>query len=123
VFGSDTGEYWKNDGRVRLEESLGTTANEINTYTPTSATGQFFSVRLAISCKTTSTVTITISYTDPQAGTITNQQIYSKALTGGTTDSLVWNFYATSASAIVVNGTDSLALGDAYVSGQVEQLQ
>ena len=108
-------------GTPGLSVNLGTTATQICTFTPP-ATGMY-SVRLAISCKTASTVTITISYTDPNAGTITNQSIYSKALSAGQTDTLEFNVTATSASAIVVNGTDSVALGDAYVSGQVERLQ
>ncbi len=108
-------------GTPGLGVNLNTTATQICTYTP-AATG-FYSVRIAISCKTTSTVALTISYSDPQAGTITAQQIYSKALTGGTTDSVTFNVLAAGGTAITVNGTDSLALGDAYASGQVEELQ
>lgn len=108
-------------GIVGLGVNLGTTPTTVSSYTPP-VTG-FYSVRIAISCKTTETVTLTISYADPQAGTITNQTIYSKALTGGTTDSLTFNVYAASGTIITVSGSGSVALGDAYASAQVERLQ
>ena len=108
-------------GTPTLGTSLNTSNTQIATYTPAS-TGQF-RCEIAISCKTTETVTIYISYVDPQAGTITTQQIFTSAMTGGTTASLTFNIWATTGDAITVYGKGGTALGDAYASCTIEQLQ
>ncbi len=102
--------------------SLGTTATTVTSYTPTSASGQFFVVKWSLACVTASTPTLTLSWTDPKAGA-QSVTLFNSAMTANTTAQGVYVIAATSAAAITLSGSDSLAAGDIFASGTIVQEQ
>ena len=105
-----------------LNVSLGTTSTPVASYTPTSATGQRYIITWSLACKVASTPTLTLTYTDPNAGaqtiTLYNTAMVTNAVANGT-----YPIVATSAAAIAIAGLDSVALGDIFASADIVRTQ
>lgn len=99
--------------------NLNVASTPVCSYTPQSATGQIFRVSWALSCKTTSTPNLKLTYRDPQAGDqiIT---LYNTAMAGSTTKGGTIDIVAKSGADIAITGTDSVALGDIFASATIE---
>jgi hypothetical protein len=105
-----------------LRVSLGTSSTSIASYTPTSSTGQNFIINWSLSCKTSSTPTLTLTYTDPDAGT-QSITLYNTAMTANQVVSGTITIVAKSSAAIAIHGTDSVASGDIYATATIKQEQ
>jgi hypothetical protein len=103
-----------------LNVSLNTTSTAVASYTPANA-GQF-RVSWVLSCATSSTPTLTLTYTDTNGGaqTIT---LYNTAMTNGTVQQGTFNLESVSGTAIAITGSDSVALGDIFATVSIEKLQ
>ena len=101
--------------------SIGTTATTIATYTPTSSTGQFFVVKWVLSASAAATPTLTLTFTDPKAGAQT-VTLYNTAMSADTVAQGTYVLVATSAAAITVSATASVA-GDIFGSVTIDEEQ
>ncbi|MDR3551231.1 MAG: hypothetical protein P4L31_07500 [Candidatus Babeliales bacterium] len=105
-----------------LNVSLNTTSTAIASHTPASSTGSQYVVNWNLSCKTSSTPTLTLTYTDPNAGaqtiTLYNTAMISNTVTGGS-----YVIVATSGSTVSLTGTDGTALGDIFASATIKKEQ
>ncbi|WP_297027991.1 hypothetical protein, partial [Thermoplasma sp.] len=101
--------------------SIATTATTITSYTPTSSTGQFFTVKWVLSATAAATPTLTLTFTDPKAGaqTIT---LYNTAMTANTVAQGTYVLVATSATAITVSALSTVA-SDIYASATISEEQ
>lgn len=102
-----------------LGVSLGTTSTAVCSYS--GATGMYL-VKWVLSCKTSSTPNLTLTYTDPQAGAQT-VTLYNSAMVGGAVENGVYPIWAATGTAIAVAGTDSVAAGDIYASAVIAEVQ
>ena len=98
--------------------SLNTTSTVVCSYTPTSASGQHFRISWTLSCVTGSTPTLQVTFTDPKAG-LQSIVLYNTAMLANTAQGGVFPLVATSAGAITVTGTDSVALGDIFATVEI----
>ena len=108
--------------KAGLIVSLNTTSTPVASFTPTSTTGQQFRICWVLSCVTSSTPTLQVTFTDPKAGaqTIT---LYNSAMTNGNVAQGTYILLAKSTAPIAITGSDSLALGDIFATATIEQLQ
>lgn len=97
--------------------SLGTTSTAVASYTPTSATGQSFTVKWRLSAAAATTPTLTLTWTDPKAGA-QSVTLSSVAMAANTTAQGVLPVVATSAAAISVTGS-ALVAGDIFATVEV----
>jgi hypothetical protein len=104
-----------------LNVSLNTTSTPVCSYTPAAAGGGQFIISWVLSCKTSSTPNLKVTYTDPNAGaqTIT---LYNTAMTSNNVQQGTYSLVATSGAAIAVTGTDSIALGDIFASVTIAEV-
>lgn len=103
-----------------LAVSLNTVSTAVCSYTPQS--NQHYRITWVLSCPTASTPTLTLTWTDPKCGA-QSITLYNTAMGNNTVQTGSYSVYASTATAIAVTGSDSVALGDIFATATIEELQ
>lgn len=105
-----------------MNVSLGTGSTGVCSYTPNQSAGQHFVIHWTLSCKTSSTPNLQVTFTDPNAGSQTIT-LYNTAMTTNQVQQGTYSLVATNSSAVAITGTDSAALGDIYATACITEMQ